>query len=81
MFGTLLGIVYSFPPLGAERWTAYFATMKLLSQSLVPAEFGLLVALFTYCGCKYLHGRLDDFDREMECASLQLINQLGTTNP
>jgi len=54
------------------------AIMHGPSQSLIPTALGLLVALLAFVGRKYFLGRVADFDAEMEIASLQLLNQLGS---
>jgi len=77
LFGTVLGIVNSFPGFGTEKFTAMAITIGRLAESLVPTELGLLVALLAFCFYKYLLARLDDFDVEMENVSLQLRNELA----
>ena len=66
--------------MSGDKWTLIAIVTERLSQSLMPIELGLLVALLAYFAHKYLRSRLDTFDLEMENASLQLFNQLGTTD-
>jgi biopolymer transport protein ExbB len=77
-FGTLLGIANSFPGSGTDKWTMLAAVAERLSGSLVPAEIGLLVALLAFCGHKYFRTKIEEFDVEMENASLQLIHRLAS---
>lgn len=80
VLGWVLGVNNSFPGFVGEQ-SAHFALVnERLSESLMPIELGLLVALLAYFIYKYLLSRLADFDLEMENAALQLLNQLGSTN-
>jgi biopolymer transport protein ExbB/TolQ len=78
IFGTVLGVVNSFPGLGTERWAAFAIETERLSDSLVPTELGLLVAMLAFCSYKYFLARLEDCDVEMQNASTELINQLAS---
>ena len=49
---------------------------EFLSEAWMPTALGLVVAIPALWGYWYLTGRLKDFDREMENASLDLANQL-----
>ncbi len=80
MFGTILGIVNSFPGIGGEESQMLGRIAKNLSESLVPAALGLRIALFAFYCYKYLLAELNAFDLEMENASLQLISNLRSTN-
>jgi len=81
LFSTLIGIVNSFDaPMPGERWAAFALFTKNLSESLMPTALGLVVALLAFCCYKHLLAQVDNFDREMENASLQLLNELGSTN-
>ena len=80
VIGSLWGIVYSFRGISSGIWDEYADIVNGLSLSLAPAALGILVALIASCGHQYFLARLDDFDVEMENASLQLLNQLGSTN-
>ena len=77
MFGTVLGIANSFLGFGTDKFTALGMVSERLSESLVPTELGLLVAVMAFCFYKYLLAKLDDFDVEMENVSLQLRNELA----
>jgi biopolymer transport protein ExbB/TolQ len=48
-----------------------------LSEALVPAAFGVMVALVALWSYRYLVAEVEAFDSEMENASLQLIDQLS----
>jgi biopolymer transport protein ExbB/TolQ len=48
-----------------------------LSQALVPAALGVLVALVALWSYRYLLAKVEAFDSDMENASLELMNQLG----
>jgi hypothetical protein len=52
------------------------ATFSGLSQSIWPTALGLLIGLISLWCYRYLSCTLGTFDREMECASLELTNQL-----
>ena len=77
--GTLLSIHNSFQGTAGDEWSNFAAVVEGLSESLMPTELGLLVALLVFLGHAYFIAKLQDFDVEMENASLQLINQLATT--
>jgi biopolymer transport protein ExbB/TolQ len=79
VLGTLFAIFGSFLGSEGDRWSIYLALMGRLSEALIPMEMGLLVAILAYFGHKYFQARLDEFDVEMESASLQLLNQLGSS--
>ena len=80
VLGWILGFHNSFPGFVGEKSAQLAIVNERLSESLVPIELGLLVALLAYFGHKYLVARLETLDVEMENASLQLLNQLGSTN-
>ena len=80
VLGTLWGIVGSFRGISSGIWSEYADIVNGLSQSLVPAALGILVAVVAFCGHRYFLGRLDDFDVEMEIASLQLLEQLASVS-
>ena len=77
LLGTVVGMHYSFPSLGAEKTTAMAIYFDLLSQALAPCAFGVMVAVVTMGFYRYLQTKLDTFDMEMETASLQLVNTLS----
>ena len=80
LFGTHLGIVNSFRGGDGEKTAALGWLARYLSESLVPTELGLLVALVAFCGYRYLLAELDALDVEMENASIQLLIDLRSTN-
>ncbi len=77
LFGTLLGIVNSFPGCSGEKSACMAAVMERLSESLVPTELALLVALPALLSYRYLRSELEAIDVEMENASLDLMNRLA----
>lgn len=77
LLGNVFGIVSSFRGLGTERSTAMTSTFGYLAIALWPTALGLLVGLTAHWGYKYLTGRLAALDREMENASLELVNRLS----
>jgi biopolymer transport protein ExbB/TolQ len=77
LVGTLVGMHYAFPSLGAEKTAAMAIYFDLLSQALAPCALGVMVAVVTMGFYRYLLTRLDTFDMEMETASLQLVNTLS----
>jgi biopolymer transport protein ExbB/TolQ len=80
VLGWVLGFYNSFPGGEGEKSAMLAIVNERLSEALMPLELGLLVALLAYFGHKYLLAKLEDFDVEMENASLQLLNQLGSNN-
>lgn len=76
LFGTVLGIVNSFPGCGGERSACMAAADERLSDSFVPTGLGLLVALPALWGYRFLCREMDALDMEMENASLELVNYL-----
>lgn len=77
MFGTLVGIANSFGGVGADKITVMAAIAKCLSLAMIPTALGLLAGLIAMCGYRYRNARLTGFDREMENASLALVNELS----
>ena len=77
-FGTLLGTANSFMGVAGDKWSDYAISMRYLSDSLVPTELGLLVAMLAFCAYKYFVAKLGDCDVEMRSASLQLLNELAS---
>ena len=76
IFGTLIGIPNSFPGFAGQESTIRAIIFARLSEACVPTALGLLVAVPSLCCYKYLIGRLERIDCEMENASLELINLL-----
>lgn len=77
LFGTILGIINSFRGGGGEKHAVMAAVAKGLSESMWPTAFGLLVGLIALWSHEYLAGQLSALDKEMENASLELLNQLS----
>ena len=77
LFGTLGGIFNSFRGVGGNKTSIMAAMASDLSDSLVPTAIGLLVGLSSLLCYRYLASRLEISDREMEGASLELVNQLS----
>jgi biopolymer transport protein ExbB len=76
-FGTVMGMFRSFSGGSTERGTLMRGFAKSLSESLVPTALGLSVAVLAFCFYKYLSARLENFDVEMQNASLELIDELA----
>jgi biopolymer transport protein ExbB/TolQ len=76
VIGTLLGILNSFPGFIGDKDSHYALVNERLSESLMPIELGLLVAMLAFCGHKYLSAKLDDFDIEMDNTSFLLASYL-----
>jgi biopolymer transport protein TolQ len=75
-FGTVFGIVNSFHGVDGEKSAILAELNRELSESLMPTELGLLVALFAFCVHRYFVAQLEDLNVEMENASLQFLNDL-----
>ena len=76
MFGTIVGIVGSFKGCGCEASAHLAALNESLSESIWPTALGLLVGLISLWCYRYLAGRLETIDHEMDNGSLALLNQL-----
>ena len=76
IFGSLIGIVNSFPGFAGEKHAILWMIFARLSEACVPTALGLLIAVPAVCCYKYLTGRLECIDREMESASIELVNLL-----
>lgn len=78
IFGTILGVVNAFSyGFSGEKTGLMAARAKSLSEAMWPTGLGLLVGLVALWCYRYLEGRLQGLDREMEGASLELLNQLS----
>jgi biopolymer transport protein ExbB/TolQ len=75
--GTLQGFNYMFRGIAGQRTEIMAALARELSDALVLTALGLAVALIAFWGCKHLRSKLEDLDREMKAASLELLNELG----
>jgi len=67
----------SFRGCGGSYWGCLAPTVESLSESLWPTELGLAVGLISLWCYRYLLRRLETFEHEMECVSLELLNQLA----
>lgn len=76
LFATVLTLPNSFGPVPGERSLGLALCAAGLSRSIWPTALGLLVGLLSLSFYKYLNTTLQTFDREMKCASLDLVNQL-----
>jgi len=74
--GACVGIVAAFKGCGGEKWACLAATVEGIAEGIVPAALGLLVAIPTWWCYKYLTSRVEDFEFEMETASIELLNYL-----
>lgn len=77
ILGTLWGILNAFSAPAGEKSAALAHLAARLSDACVPAALGLLVALQSLYCHRYLTGRLDTVDVEMENASLELVKRLA----
>jgi len=77
IFGTVLTFSDAFPGIAGQRESVMAYMFEHLSTSMSFTAFGLLVGLLSLWSYRYLTGRLRIFDREMENASLDLLNQLS----
>jgi biopolymer transport protein ExbB/biopolymer transport protein TolQ len=75
-FGTVLGIANSFAGCGGAKWTCLAYTFEGLAEALLLTALSLLLGVLTTWSYKYLNGELEAFDREMETASVKLLNYL-----
>jgi biopolymer transport protein ExbB len=75
-FSTLLGIVGSFQGCVGEKWAIYAAVLTRVSEALIPAVAGLLIAIPAWWFHQHFRSRVERFDAEMECACLELVNDL-----
>ncbi len=78
MLGTVLGIFGSFRPVVGEKTQAMANLCGWLSEALMPAAFGLALALLALWGCRCLSAQLAKFDSEMRNAILELPSQLAS---
>ena len=77
LFGTVLGVVNSFPGVNGDKNSIMAVIFELLSHALVPAALGLVVALEAMWCYRYLSVQVEGFEIEMKSASLQLANDLS----
>jgi len=77
VFTTVITIPTAFVGCAGERWACQAAMIQGLSASIWPTALGLLVGLISLWFYRYLAERLNAFKREMESATLDLVNQLA----
>lgn len=77
IIGNLVGILSSFTGVDGEKTAIMAALAQSLSESLWPTAFSLLVALMSLGFYSYLSHRLSICDREMEGATIDLLNYLS----
>jgi biopolymer transport protein TolQ len=80
IFGTLVGIVGLFGGVDGEKSAILGALAARLSESIWPTALGILVGLTAFFCYRYLMGRLETIDHEMDNASLALLNQLSSSS-
>jgi MotA/TolQ/ExbB proton channel family len=76
LFATVLTLPNSFGPVPGEKSLGLALCAAGLSRSILPTALGLLIGLVSLSFSKYLNATLEAFDREMECTSLDLLNQI-----
>ena len=74
--GTVFGIVYAFRAPMGEKTAALARINWDLSQAMFPTGAGLLIAIFAWCGGRYLRMRLDIIETEMRAIILEIMNLL-----
>jgi biopolymer transport protein ExbB/TolQ len=77
LLGTIRGFHDSFGGFDGSEKALMGAIFDGLSQALVPAALGVLVALVALWSYRYLLAEVEAFDFDMESASIQLINELS----
>lgn len=76
-FGTVLGLMNSFPSIGGSRSTALAEVASRISDAMVSGILGLFVAVIAFWFHQYLRYQLQAFDLEMQNASVDLVNRHG----
>lgn len=76
IYGTIVGIVNSFQGGIGQRSTGIARMFAHLAFAMRFTVLGLLVGLLAMWCYRYVSERLGELDREMENASLNLLNQL-----
>ncbi len=75
-FGTVLGLLNSFPSLGTSQSAGLAITTERISEAMVPGLLGLFVAVTAFCFYRYLGEQLAALDLEMENEIASLVNRL-----
>lgn len=76
LFGTVIGIMYSFRGISMERATALAYTAGGIAEALVTAGIGLLVAIPAVWFYNFFCNKVEVSNLEMENASLELSSFL-----
>src|SRR5262245_44970354 len=71
--GTVFGIYDSFTP-SVGRTAALVDHSRRLSIALMPTALGLFISVAAYIAYRFLSTRLEEFDLDMETASVDLAN-------
>jgi biopolymer transport protein ExbB/TolQ len=75
-FGTVIGMA-SVGAFEGERSAIIAGVCSGFSKAMVPAGAGILIAIFAWCGYRYICAQVETIDIEMRAASLDLANQLS----
>jgi len=76
LFGTVIGIVNSFPGCGCDKSTLLGAITKLLGEAFVPSALGLLIAITAWWIRTCLTDRVEALALEAAGAADELVRQL-----
>jgi biopolymer transport protein ExbB len=76
LFGTVIGILDAFKGCIGEKWFCEMMILEGLCEALTTTALGLLVAIPAAWHYNFLSARLEIFDIEMRCASLELTTYL-----
>lgn len=75
-FGTVLGLMNSFPSIGGPKSQQLAEVADRISGAMVPGILGLFVAVIAFWFHQYLRYQLQAFELEMQNASVDLVNRL-----
>lgn len=78
LFGTCIGIPNAFRSFCGWSETGLSCISGGLLESMVPAAMGILAGTFAHVAHEYSESRVRDFEVEMKCAALELLNYLST---
>lgn len=76
LFGTVIGILDAFKGCIGEKWFCIMMVIEGVTEALVTAALGLLVAIPAAWFYNYLTDRLEVFSVEMSLASSELLTYL-----
>src|ERR1700739_4149460 len=74
LFGTVVGILNAFKGINNSKATGLAAVAGGIAEALVTTAIWLLGAIPAVMRCKYLTGRVEAFDVEMDNSSSELID-------